>query len=223
MHVRRHRTGDWVSVVDGEGTLYHVELKELRKKCVIGLIREKHPQVGEPGLHLALAQALPKSRKMDLVIEKGTELGVSEFIPFLSDHGVVRPTKTDHKTERWRNIAISAMKQCGRSVLPIIQPVSSWEDVLTSCSRFEAVFVADPMSSKPLTLLRSDIRRALIIIGPEGGLSETEMNQLRQQDVLFFAMGNRVLRTETAGFVATVLVLHEAGKLSRSQSKGGQQ
>ncbi|OQY28832.1 MAG: hypothetical protein B6244_05960 [Candidatus Cloacimonetes bacterium 4572_55] len=209
----RHRVGDRITAIDGVGYHYQIEITEIDKKEVAGIILQRQFRVGEPSIHLALAQSLPKSRKFDSVVEKGTEIGVSEFIPFISERSVLRPrrrpvSRPDGKEDRWRRIAISAVKQCGRSVLPTIRAVHDWKFFLDLCACFDETLVGVPGASSGLSVRNRTGGSVLLIIGPEGGFTKAELQELSRRKVDFFSFGDRILRAETAGLVGSALILY---------------
>ena len=198
--VLRLATGAAVQLFDGSGQEYRGELVEVGKKQVIVELREQLPGMAESGLRVHLGQGLSRGERMDWAIQKATELGVAELTPIVSERCEVRlkDERADKRLAHWRQIAISACEQCGRSVVPIIHAPVALQDWLTLDADLKLVLhpLADPIAShqRPDSLA--------FLIGPEGGLSDSEIDQARSAEFLPARLGPRVLRTETAPVVA---------------------
>ena len=211
--VKRHRVDDEICAVDGLGATYQITITKIREQQVTGVISEKKDGCGEPTIRLTLAQSMPKGRKLDWVIEKGTELGVAAFFPFISERSISRPIDVNSKVKRWEKIGLTAMKQCGRSVCPVVHPLCNFSELAAQFDRFDRKFFANPDTNSPLPVLDHTSQSILLIVGPEGGLTSSELDRIRQSNAESFSMGSRILRTETAGMVATALIMHETGNL----------
>lgn len=205
--VLRLSAGHAVQLFDGSGTEYLGQLMEVGKKRVSVELVERQPGLAESPLRVHLGQGLSRGERMDWAIQKATELGVAEITPLLSERCEVRlnDERADKRLQHWRQIAISACEQCGRSVLPRIQAPVSLEDWL---QRTEADLklllhpVAEPLEShpKPGTLA--------LLIGPEGGITDGEIESARARGFQPARLGPRVLRTETAPVVALSVAQH---------------
>jgi len=214
--VLRRASGDAVEVVDSSGRLFAGELAIDGERFGARLVAQlAAPRA--PTLAIALAQAIPKGAKMDLVVEKGTELGVARFVPFTSER-VVGTGSRDGKVERWRRLAKSAAQQCGR---PDVPPVERPQDFASLCAMFagyDAALVpwevadAVPLRERLPGLLR-DARRVIVAIGPEGGLSHREARAAQVAGAHLISLGSRILRTETAGLVTCSALLYASGDL----------
>ena len=198
--VLRLNVGAAVQLFDGSGTEYRGELAEVGKKQVAVMLRDQLAGLPESKLHIHLGQGLSRGERMDWAIQKATELGVAEITPIVSERCEVRlkDERADKRLAHWRQIAISACEQCGRSVLPIIHSPVALRDWLAVEADLKLVLhpVAEPLAShaKPQSLA--------FLIGPEGGLSQSEVEQAAGQGFLPARLGPRVLRTETAPVVA---------------------
>ena len=177
----------------------------------------KRRRIGEPVALLTLAQGVLKGEKFELLIQKATEIGVSRIIPMLSERTVADPGK--NKKTRWINIAKSAMKQCGRSIIPEITNPLPLPKVLSrgiDCS-YRFIAHADKDSkSLPYYFNSTDNltnKKALIVIGPEGGFTKDEVTLACDQGFVKISLGPRRLRAETAGIVLSSLVLSQLGEL----------
>lgn len=199
--VLRLAAGDAVQLFDGSGQEFVGELVEVGKKSVQVELREQFAGLAESPLHLHLGQGLSRGERMDWAIQKATELGVTEITPIVSERCEVRlkDERADKRLAHWRQIAISACEQCGRSVVPVIHPplaLAEWLAQTTAELKLVLHPVAEPLSShaRPASLA--------FLIGPEGGLSEAEVQQARRAGYQAARLGPRVLRTETAPVVA---------------------
>ncbi len=206
--VLRAGDGDAVVVTDGMG-------REARTKLVIGpvegsdagatlLIIPGTDVTDEPTLKVTLIQALLKGDHMDLVVEKATELGVSEVYPVITDRVVTRipEDRQASRRERWERIATSAMKQCGVNRLPEIRNISRLSKALEEMSDFD-LFIIGSLSESATPLRRvlesaPPEGRIAVLIGPEGDLTEEELAAVRQCGAIDASFGKRVLRAETA-------------------------
>jgi 16S rRNA (uracil1498-N3)-methyltransferase len=199
--VLRHAAGDAVQLFDGSGQEYRGELIEVGKKAVRVELREQLAGQAESPLRIHLGQGLSRGERMDWAIQKATELGVGEITPIVSERCEVRlkDERADKRLAHWRQVAISACEQCGRSVLPLIHPpisLAEWQANVQAELKLVLHPVAAPLEShaRPQSLA--------FLIGPEGGLSETEVEQARAAGFHAARLGPRVLRTETAPVVA---------------------
>ena len=199
--VLRHAAGDAVQLFDGSGQEFLGELVEVGKKNVRVELRESFAGLAESPLRLHLGQGLSRGERMDWAIQKATELGAARITPIVSERCEVRlkDERAVKRTAHWRQIAISACEQCGRSVLPQIDaPISLAEWLQATEADLKLVLhpVAEPLAShaRPGSLA--------FLIGPEGGLSDAEVEQARAAGFHAARLGPRVLRTETAPVVA---------------------
>ena len=199
--VLRLAAGDAVQLFDGSGQEYLGELIEAGKKSVRVELREAFAGMAESPLRVHLGQGLSRGERMDWAIQKATELGAAEISPIVSERCEVRlkDERADKRLAHWRQVAISACEQCGRSVLPIIHaPVAlaDWQRQVEAELKLVLHPVAEPLAShaRPGSLA--------FLIGPEGGLSETEVESAKAAGFHAARLGPRVLRTETAPVVA---------------------
>lgn len=199
--VLRHAVGDAVQLFDGSGREYLGELIEVGKKSVRVELRECIAGLAESPLRIHLGQGLSRGERMDWAIQKATELGASEITPIISARCEVRlkDERADKRMMHWRQVAISACEQCGRSVLPMIHPpleLDAWLQQIEADLKLVLHPVAEPWVS------HTPPRSLAFLIGPEGGLSDAEVDQARGAGFESARLGPRVLRTETAPVVA---------------------
>lgn len=199
--VLRHAAGDAVQLFDGSGNEFLGELIEVGKKNVRVELRETFAGLAESPLHIHLGQGLSRGERMDWAIQKASELGANAITPIVSERCEVRlkDERADKRMAHWRQVAISACEQCGRSVIPVIHPplgLSDWLDQVEAELKLVLHPVAEPLAShgKPQSLA--------FLIGPEGGLADAEVTQAKNAGFHAARLGPRVLRTETAPVVA---------------------
>ena len=210
--VLRLKTGDEVQVFDGVGREFRAVVSTARREFAeLELRDEIEPLKPESPLQLTLAVALLKGEKFDLVVQKGTELGVNRFIPLVTRYADINlrdEADAVKRVARWQRIALEAAKQCGRSVVPeITQPVP-FESLIgeNSCLMF---------SEREGQAFNADLEGRILVavVGSEGGWSDEELDQARAAQVPIVTLGGRVLRAETAAIAAAVLLQHLYGDL----------
>ncbi|POA54587.1 MULTISPECIES: 16S rRNA (uracil(1498)-N(3))-methyltransferase [Pseudomonas] len=199
--VLRMAEGDALQVFDGSGQEFRGTLVEVGKKRVRISLDESFAGQPESPLHIHLGQGLSRGERMDWAIQKATELGVDQITPIFSERCEVRlkDERADKRLLHWRQVAISACEQCGRSKVPVIHPpllLADWLKQTAADLKLVLHPVAQPLEShaRPETLA--------FLIGPEGGLSDAEVEQAQGAGFLPARLGPRVLRTETAPVVA---------------------
>lgn len=199
--VLRLRTGDDVQLFDGEGRECHGEITDTSGKQVqIGNLMQINT-CRESSLTTLLAQALSSSEKMDWVIQKATELGVTEIQPLSTERSVAKLSseRAAKRTEHWQQVAISACEQCGRNVLPVIHPP---QDIMTWLQQMRASmdskFILLPQGAESLQSQHRPNGKAILLIGAEGGFSQAESDSAILCGFTPIRLGARVMRTETA-------------------------
>jgi 16S rRNA (uracil1498-N3)-methyltransferase len=217
--MRLHR-GDVVMVVDGAGMAYRGELAELSRGKVTLHIHSTFRNFGEPSVRLTLAAGLSAGEKFDSVVEKGTELGVKRFVPVISSKSKVRlesDQKVRSRVRRLERVALAAMKQCRRSYLPEIAVPLGLAQFLVEQNDddLKLLFHLSPDGQGLENIdLAVESGRVTILVGPESGFSDPEVDMARGSGFVQLYLGSRVLRTETAAPVAVALVLQKLGEFS---------
>ncbi|TWH76134.1 16S rRNA (uracil1498-N3)-methyltransferase [Azomonas agilis] len=210
--VLRLGVGDWVQLFDGSGQEYRGRLTHLDKKALEVCLDERLEGMPESPLAVHLGQGLSRGERMDWAIQKATELGVTEITPLVTERCEVRlkDERADKRLAHWRQIVISACEQCGRSVLPKIHPPMLLEDWLAQVQA-DLKWVLHPVAS---ALTSEQVpKRLAMLIGPEGGLSDTDMQAATVQGFQGIRLGPRILRTETAPVVALTLAQQRWGDI----------
>lgn len=217
--VLRLESGDQVNINNCEGKEYLGEIHSVDKREVrVNLIKELEMSNESP-LKITLFQGLPKSSKMDLIAQKGTELGIAEITPIITERVIVKSEIGEFtKTERWKRIALEACKQSKRSLIPEINTPIDFEELLNRADEFDLIVVPyeneDGYGIKKLMQdIKSPVSNVAIVIGPEGGFEEREINALSDKGAKIVTLGSRILRTETAGFVCAALLQYELGDI----------
>jgi 16S rRNA (uracil1498-N3)-methyltransferase len=214
--VLRKGEGEMIEAVDGEGVKYQVLITHTSRDWVQGKILARIRKVNEPLTHLTLAQGLIKGVRMDFLVEKITEIGVSSIIPLITEKSVVKLEKDKReitRLNRWKRIAISGMKQSLRSKLPDIQMPISFQELLAKAKEYDLALIAcQTKRSKSLkVIIEAKIRfkNVLLLVGPESGFSQEELDLALKSGVIPISLGPRRLRSETAGIVFCSLVMFE--------------
>lgn len=200
----RMAAGEEVTLLDGAGGVFRARLCALDGTAVSAEITEKLPAEAESPLHIHLYQGYPKSDKLELIVQKAVELGVSDITPFESERCVKRPKadKLSHIAERQNRIALEAAKQCGRDRLPAVHTPISFAEMLREASAFPLCLFcyegAGTRSMKDICLAHSDVREIAVVVGSEGGFSPKEAEEARAAGLAMTGLGKRILRCETA-------------------------
>lgn len=200
--VLRHRVGDTVWAADGAGTAHEVTLVSVGRREVKGRVLRSERGAGEPATAVTLAAGVLKGDRFDWLVEKAVELGVSRVAPFLSQGSAVG-SPSAAKTERWRKIALAAMKQSGRCLRPEIEEAVQLETVVRRAANHELRVAAhagpDCVSLRDaVRVVPSPVRRSFLVTGPEGGFFPGEIEALRRAGFAIVSLGPRRLRAETA-------------------------
>ena len=209
--VLRLGPGDPIIFFDDTGWEHEAVIRSLNDQTAeIEIVRSFQAERESP-LKLTLAVGLTKGEKMDFVVEKATELGVQAIIPFVSAYTVPKldQRKIEKRGERWRKIALAAAKQCGRTHLPEISVLSDFEDLVRqTTSSLNLLFWEKEtwQTLKQVYAADSAAPSILLVIGPEGGLSDQEAGLAQQHGFKPIGLGRRILRAETAAVTAASLV-----------------
>lgn len=213
--VLRLKIGDKIQICDGAKNEYFCVIDEVNKKQIKCNIIEHFINQNESNLNITLFQGLPKAQKMELIIQKGVEIGVKEFQPIITERVVVKTEGRDlnNKLDRWNRISYEAAKQSNRGVVPNVNEIIDFKEAIDKLKNFDAVFVPYEKEKtkgfKKVLKEVNNVKNIAIIIGPEGGFSENEIDILVKNNFIPITLGPRILRTETAGLVAASIILYE--------------
>ena len=216
-NVLRYKVGQKIEVTVKETSQsYLCKITKISDEIECNIL-EKENEEKEANVYIHILQGLPKADKMELIIQKCTELGVKEFTPVAMQRCVVKIDQKEEtkKIERWQKIAEVAAKQCGREIIPKINNVHNLKNVYELLEKYDIVLVAYEKEEK--NKLKQEIEKlklkknlkVAILIGPEGGIDEKEIAVLNNKNTKVITLGRRILRTETVAFVLTSILMYE--------------
>lgn len=202
--VLRAQPGQDVVLFNGEGGEYHGTLREVQKRTAVIQLDRFDPVEREPGVSLELVQGISRNERMDYTIQKAVELGVACIQPIMTRRSVVKldESRAAKRHEHWLGVIASACEQCGRNSLPELRPVLSLQEFLESPGSATQRFVLDPEGDTGVRGTSKPTGTAQLLVGPEGGLDESELAAVVKGGFTRLRLGRRVLRTETAAMVA---------------------
>jgi 16S rRNA (uracil1498-N3)-methyltransferase len=213
--------GDRIILLDGQGARYQSVIESVRPQGVRVKIENPLPSPSPSPLRITLCQALLKTRAMDLVIEKTSELGVHSIHPFVSERTVVKlgAQKAEDRVRRWQEISHSATTQSDRRAPAKIGPLLSFTDLIKKYkkeSAFKVIFWEDEEGNDLKGLLEksSSMTEAIGIVGPEGGFTREEILTAKESGFTSVSLGQRILKAETAAMTITAIIQYEWGDLS---------
>ncbi len=203
--VLRARIGDRVTVFNGEGPEWPATLLRISKSSVSLTLGNSVEAGTESPLKIHLVQGISRGERMDIVVQKATELGVKRITPVLTEYGVVKldPDRAEKRREHWQKVAASACEQSGRTRLPLIDtplPLKSWFG--SKPQAVDAELILTPGATSSLASLAAPQTKVCLMIGPEGGFSATECSDAEVSGFKAVSLGPRVLRTESAAIAA---------------------
>jgi 16S rRNA (uracil1498-N3)-methyltransferase len=213
--VLRLRPGDPLVLFDGSGADFHAEVTSIGGSRVRVRILERVPGLAESPLRVTLVQAVSRGERMDWTLQKATELGVCRIRPVISARSVVRldGDQAGRRLRHWEAVVASACEQCGRSVLPVVEPPVELARHLAGAPAAAARFLLGPRSAQTLASRAAGLDDVELLIGPEGGLDDAETGTALAAGYVAVRLGPRVLRTETAGIAALAVLQALAGDL----------
>ncbi len=201
--VLRKTVGENINATDGKGHLYKGTITKIENFKLVVKIKSVVNNYSEPRFKLILAQALLKSGNWDLIIEKGTEIGVTAFQPIITEHTIVDKVRM----ERWHSKALSAMKQCGRTRCPEIFDLLSLDEAFKKYKDIPCYIAHEKAVDCENDFQNND--SAVLFIGPEGGFSENEIKSALDHHVMLTSLGPRRLKSETAAITGIVKILNQ--------------
>jgi 16S rRNA (uracil1498-N3)-methyltransferase len=220
-HIRkvlRLKTGDGIVVFDGLGKELEGTIIEERLSSIVIRIQNIFSSERDSPLEVTLAQSLLKGEKMDYLIQKATELGVKEIIPFFSSRSVpfLEKSRRLKRHHRWEKIAVEASKQCGRGVVPKIEFLQDYSDMLQMASTEDLRLILwerDGVKLKEVLERSKEKRKIFFIIGPEGGFNQLEVDETKKAGFTPVTLGRRILRAETASLCFLSILQYERGDI----------
>lgn len=217
--VLRLRAGEKVVALDNCGNEALVELDEVSPHETSGRVMERKKASGEPAIQLEMLICLTQREKFEWILQKGTELGVTRFVPVISSRSLVQKREEiSGKMERWQRILKEAAEQSRRGRIPLLEPAQKLEESLPDDRDILKLVLweEEKQSSLRQVLQKNElVRNISLLIGPEGGLSGQEVDQARKQGFIPVSLGRRILRMETAAITAAALVMYEYGEMDQ--------
>jgi 16S rRNA (uracil1498-N3)-methyltransferase len=213
--VLRLRPKAALTLFNGRGGEYAASIERVRGSEVTVAVGEHNSIERESPFPLTLAQGVSRGERMDLVVQKATELGVARLVPVLTERSVVRldEEQSDRKSSHWRAIAIAACEQCGRNRLPEVALPAQLREFLRQAAVNSVRLLLSPSATQRIEDVPRPAGGATVLIGPEGGLSEEEQGDALAAGFTAVNLGPRVLRTETAAIASLTLLQREFGDL----------
>ena len=217
----RIKKGEMMFCADEEGTKYAVLVTYAGKDLFIGEITERTGRQSEAAIFIHLVQAVPKGPKLDFIIQKTTELGINAITPVISERSVVRIEKerAEDKLRRWKKIALEAAQQSNRLDVPDIAPPISFHDYMASFKKGDLNLLLYEEEKRMgikevlrgIQEAKSGVKTIILLIGPEGGFSQDEVETAVEAGFTPVSLGSQILRTETAPIVALSILQYEFG------------
>lgn len=212
----RARLGDKIEVCDGKGNDYYCEIVGFSETDVELKILKNEKTRGEPKQSIILFQALPKSDKLDFIVQKATELGITEIVPVNTKFCVAKADKIsfDKKRVRLNKIALEAGKQSGRGVIPTVRNIMDFNDAAKELTKYDNALVCyEHGGVKVKDIIKASDKSIAVFIGSEGGFSEDEIATLKDNGVVSVSLGELILRCETASITAITLIRSALGDM----------
>ncbi|MDE8733066.1 16S rRNA (uracil(1498)-N(3))-methyltransferase [Eubacteriales bacterium DFI.9.88] len=213
--VLRLSAGDRIEVSDSTQWEYEAEIVAIEDTCVEARILDKQKFAREPQVQVTLFQGIPKQSKMETVVQKSVELGVYSIVPVFTERTVVADKGNfDKKRQRWQKVSAEAVKQCRRGIVPQIGQAIGFQQMTEHLRDFDLVLF--PYENETGRTIKESLRglaekpkNLALIIGPEGGFSDTEAQRLKALEADCVTLGRTILRTETAGPAALSMIMYE--------------
>lgn len=214
--VLRMSIGDPVTLSDQKGTDFSCQIASIEEDLVILEIKGQHRCETEPTICTILFQALPKGDKMETIVQKSCEMGVTHIYPMLTKRCVSRPDarSMQKKVERYQKVAYAAAKQCGRGIIPTVHPLVSYEEALALAGATQCpMLFYENATTTFRSLLQQPVESYALLIGAEGGFESSEVDKARSLGIPSLSLGKRILRAETAPITALSVLMYETGNL----------
>lgn len=211
----RMRVGDMLTVCDGAGSDYGCMIEEITKDTVTLCVCCKQASDTEPSLRVSLYQGVPKSDKMEDIIQKCVELGIYEITPVLTKRSVSRPDEKQAKKKqaRYNKIALEAAQQSGRGIVPSVNEMVSFKNAVAQCDADLKIIFYEGGGESLKALLTQDVKTVAMFIGPEGGFEKDEVEAVIAAGGVNATLGKRILRTQTAPVAALSAMMMLSGNM----------
>lgn len=211
----RMRVGDVICVTDGGGDDYGCQIEEITKDEVVLKVCYKQVCESEPSCRVTIYQGVPKSSKMEDIIQKCVELGVCEIVPTLTKRCVSRPDDkaAGKKNQRYQKIALEAAQQSGRGIVPKIENMKTLRQAIAEDESDVKIVFYEGGGEKLADIVKPDTESVSVFIGPEGGFEQEEVEQIEASGGVRATLGKRILRTQTAPVAALAAIMLLTGNL----------
>ncbi|MBI5047744.1 MAG: 16S rRNA (uracil(1498)-N(3))-methyltransferase [Deltaproteobacteria bacterium] len=215
------RLGEAVTICNADNKFFRARIAKLESDAAEVKVFEELNQSVESNLNITLVQAIPEKERMELIIQKATELGASSIVPFKSERSISLEERDaiQKKSHKWGEIALKAAKQSRRATIPQIQPYCNFADAIKATSSHEFKLLlwenekANLLKEKIRAVKGLGVKNVSVMIGPEGGFALTEIEEAKEAGFISVGLGARVLRTETAAITMIGLIQYELGNL----------
>ena len=218
-HIRdvlRYKINDELNICNENGEKFITQIIDFSKEQVRLKVLRKCDETSEPSIKITLFQGMPKADKLEMIIQKCTELGVSEIVPVITERVIVKLEEKNvpKKVERWNRIALEASKQSGRQLIPNVKNPVNIKNIVENISKYDILILPyecerEKTLKEVIKNIDKDYKNIAVFIGPEGGFSEDEISMLNFENVKYVSLGKRILRTETAGMATIAMILYE--------------
>ncbi|MEG1870040.1 MAG: 16S rRNA (uracil(1498)-N(3))-methyltransferase [Oscillospiraceae bacterium] len=214
--VLRCKLGDNITVCDTNANDYDCTITNINSDTITLNVNSKSQSQTEPTVKVRLFQAIPKADKLELIIQKAVELGVTEIIPVLTQRCVARPDEKsmEKKLLRYNRIAYEAAKQCGRGIIPKVLPMVDFKQAVTMMTNDQlAILFYENSTTSLVDILQNPFNSISILIGSEGGFTPEEAQFATENGCHSLSLGKRILRCETAPIAAIAIVMYQSGNI----------
>ncbi len=207
--VLRLEPKDEIIILDNTGLEYQVKIDQTNSGVVEGTILETRENEAEPSLKISLYQALLPREKFEFVLQKGTEVGVNQFIPVQTVHSLPSKDLSANKLERWQAITKEAAEQSQRGIIPKVEAALNFKEAINQATQNGAVLIAWEKEDHNLPqILNTKYNIPSVFVGPEGGFTEEEIEYAKSKGAETIGLGKRILRSETAGITIPALLIY---------------
>ncbi len=211
----RMAVGDEITICNAKGTDYFCKIESIDESVVCEVVSSEK-SISEPSVKVTLFQAIPKLDKLELIIQKCVELGVSEIVPVLTSRCISRPDKKtmEKKLERYSKICLEAAKQSGRGIIPQVSQIVSLKEAFDRMKRDDLAIICYEGGGEKLSDMKLPEKSTIsVLIGGEGGFSTGEVETAKQNGVSVIGLGPRILRCETAPIAALSIIMNLTGNM----------
>jgi 16S rRNA (uracil1498-N3)-methyltransferase len=212
----RMRVGETLTLCNSQGLDFDCEITAIDGDNVTVAVTGQRESIGEPTVQVTVYQGLPKSDKMDWIVQKAVESGAARLVPMMTERCVSRPDEkaAAKKRERWQKIAEEAAKQCGRGRIPEVAPLTTFRKAMeAAAAEGQVVFFYEGGGTSLRKLVNDNTKQVSIFIGPEGGFAEEEVALAQEHGAAVGSLGTRIFRTETAATAALAAIMALTGNL----------